>query len=261
MNSLVPGFREQNDFIPRSLSQIAGVKLDMTNVKTALLSLAFLMAVVFAATAEEEPDWLVPGLGIADVHHTSEYLAKAGSAGVGNDNNTTIDGTDGIANLPASRDVYAIGGSATTAQPPAEETAASSEPSDFSGRWSLAMEEGTTRSLELALRQTGDLVFGKGVMGPSDGEAAGAASSEDLGIESMIDWLNQPASALGTASQAAASGTVVGNGLKLDLVSLESIALYRFDLTLTGDLVSGGYTAYGSDGSTWSGTVTGSRAA
>jgi hypothetical protein len=233
----------------------------MTNVKTALLSLAFLMSIVLVATAEEDPDWLVPGLSIADVEHTGEYLAKAGSA---SNNNTTIENIEGgIANLPeapASREVYSIGGSTATAQPPAEETTAPSEPSDFSGRWSFAMDERTVRSLELALRQTGDLVFGKGVMGPSDGEA-GAASSEDRGIESMIDWLNQPASALGTASQAAASGTVVGNEMKLNVVSLESIALYRFDLTLTGDLVSGGYTAYGSDGSTWSGTVTGSRAA
>ena len=236
----------------------------MTNVKTGLLSLVILMAFVFATTAQDEIDfdWLGGGPTISDVHHTAEYLAKAGSASA---NNTTIENTEGgIADLPGGaegREVYTIGGSTATAQPPAEETAAPSEPSDFSGRWSFAMDEGITRSLELALRQTGDLVFGKGVMGPSDGEAAGAASSEDRGIESMIDWLNQPASALGTASQAAASGTVVGNGMKLDVISLESIALYRFDLTLTGDLVSGGYTAYGSDGSTWSGTVTGSRAA
>lgn len=233
----------------------------MTNVKTALLSLAFLTIFVFTATADDD-NWLVPELAIADVHHTAEYISKAGSSA---ENNTTIKNTEGgIATLPeapASQEVYVIGGSTATAQPSVEETTAPSEPSDFSGRWSLAIDEGTVRSLELALRQTGDLVFGKGVMGPSDGEASGAASSEDQGIESMIDWLNQPASALGTASQAAASGTVVGNSMKLDVVSLDSITLYRFDLALTGDLVSGGYTAYGSDGSTWSGTATGSRVA
>lgn len=240
----------------------------MTNFRTALLSLAIFMAFVFAATAQDESyinDWLGGGPTISDIHHTAEYLAKAGGASASAENNTTIENTEGgIADLPVEaegREIYSIGGSTATAQPPAEETAAPWEPSDFSGRWSFAMDEGIVRSLELALHQTGDLIFGKGVMGPSDGEAAGAASSEDRGIESMIDWLNQPASALGTASQAAASGTVVGNGMKLDLVSLDSIALYRFDLTLTGDLVSGGYTAYGSDGSTWSGTVTGSRAA
>jgi hypothetical protein len=47
--------------------------------------------------------------------------------------------------------------------------------------------------------------------------------------------------------------------MKLDLVSLDSITLYRLDLSLTGDLARGSYSAYGSDGSTWNGTVTGSR--
>jgi hypothetical protein len=229
----------------------------MTNVKTALLSLAFLTIFVVTATADDD-DWLGGSMAISDVHHTAEYISKAGSSA---ENNTTTENTEGgIATLPeatASREVYAIGGSTATAQPLAEETTAPLEPSDFSGRWSLAIDEGTVRSLELALRQTGDLVFGKGVMGPSDDETAEAASSEDRGIESMIDWLNQPASALGTASQAAASGTVVGNGMKLDVVSLDTVTLYKFDLVLTGDLVSGGYTAYESDGSIWSGTVTG----
>jgi hypothetical protein len=230
----------------------------MTNCKTALLSLAVLMSIVSAAQADDD-DWLGGVPGIADIQHTGEYIAKVGSASA---NNTTIDNTEGgiatIPEAPAKKEVYNIGGTGATAQtPPAAETTSPSEPSDFSGRWSFAMAETTTRSLDLALYQTGDLVFGKGVIGPSDGSSA--ASSEDRGIESMIDWLNRPASGLDSASQAAASGTVVGNEMKLDLVSLDSIALYRFDLSLTGDLVSGSYSAYGSDGSTWNGTVTGSR--
>jgi hypothetical protein len=228
----------------------------MTNCKLALLSLAVFIAFVSTAAG----DWLGNEMEISDIHHTGEYLSKVGSA---SENNTTVDKTDdGIATIPeaaADREVYSIGGTGTTAQPPVAETAAPSEPSDFSGRWSFAMAESTTRSLDLALYQRADLVFGKGVLGPSDDSAAGASASEDLGIESMIDWLNRPASGLDSASQAAASGTVVGNELSLDLVSLDSIALYRFDLSLTGDLVSGSYSAYGSDGSTWSGTVTGSR--
>ncbi len=230
----------------------------MTNCKTALLSLAVLISFVSAGQAAD--DWLGNEMAISDIHHTAEYISKVGSASA---NNTTVEKTDGgIANIPeapADREVYNIGGTGATALPPVAETAASSEPSDFSGRWSFAMAESTTRSLDLALYQRADLVFGKGVLGPSDGSAAGASASEDLGIESMIDWLNRPASGLDSASQAAASGTVVGNEMKLDLVSLDSIALYRFDLSLTGDLVSGSYAAYGSDGSTWSGTVTGSR--
>ncbi len=234
----------------------------MTNCKTALISLVVLISFVSAAQAADDDDWLGGGMAISDVHHTAEYISKVGSS---SENGTITNATDGgIATLPtapAKKEVYSIGGTGTTAQtPPVAETASPSEPSDFSGRWSLAMAESTTRSLDLALYQTGGLVFGKGILGQSDGPA-GAATSEDQGIESMIDWLNQPPSGLDSASQAAASGTVVGNGLGLDLVSLESITLYRFDLSLTGDLVSGSYSAYGSDGSTWSGTVTGSRKA
>ncbi|HII06118.1 MAG TPA: hypothetical protein HA349_02020 [Methanotrichaceae archaeon] len=210
------------------------------------------------ATAD---DWLGNEMAISDVHHTAEYLSKADSS----DQNKTITNStdDGLATLPtapAKKEVYSIGGTDTTAQtPPVTETALPSAPSDFSGRWSIAMAESTMRSLDLALYQTGDLVFGKGILGPADDSAAGTSTSEDLGIESMVDWLNQPPSGLDSASQAAASGSVVGNELNLDLVSLDSIALYRFDLSLTGDLVSGSYSAYGSDGSTWQGTVTGSR--
>ncbi len=230
----------------------------MTNFKSALLCLAVLIAFVSTAAG----DWLGNELEISDIHHTAEYISKAGSTST---SNTTVENAEGsiadIPDAPAKREVYSISGTGAVAQPPAEETAEPSEPSDFSGRWSFAMAESTTRSLDLALYQTGDLVFGKGVIGSAEGSAttAASASSEDRGIESMIDWLNQPASALGSVSQAAASGTVVGSNLKLDLVSLESIALYRFELSLTGDLVSGSYSAYGSDGSTWSGTVTGSR--
>jgi hypothetical protein len=228
----------------------------MTNFKSALLYIAVLTSFVFAAQAADD-EWLSGSMAIADVHHTAEYISKVGSA---SENDATVVKTEGgIATIPNetdNREVYSIGGTGAAAQPPDMETA---EPSDFSGRWSFAMVESTTRSLDLALYQRGDLIFGKGVIGPSDGTATASASSEDLGIESMIDWLNQPASALGSASQAAASGTVTGDEMKLDLVSLDSITLYRLDLSLTGDLARGSYSAYGSDGSTWNGTVTGSR--
>jgi hypothetical protein len=68
------------------------------------------------------------------------------------------------------------------------------EPSNFSGRWSLALTEKSTRSLDLALYQTGDLVCGMGVLGSSESSEAGGSSSEDRGIDSMIEWLNLPPS-------------------------------------------------------------------
>jgi len=156
----------------------------MINCKLALLSLVVLISFVTTAAAE---DWLGNELQISDIHHTAAYLSKTGGA---SENDTNVDGTDGgIAALPtakADREVYNIGGTETTAQPPLADTANAAEPSDYSGRWSIAVAEETSRSLDLALYQRGDLVFGKGVMGTSDSSAAGAASSEDRGIGSMM---------------------------------------------------------------------------
>ena len=224
----------------------------MTNGKSTLLYLAVVISVLSAG--QVSADWLGGNLGIADVHYTAEYLAKAGSSG---GQNSIVNSTDGgiatLPTVPSDKEVYAIGsaGSAPTAE-------TTRQPSDFSGRWSFEMVEDTARSLDLVLYQRGDLVFGRGVLGTSDG-SAGSGSSGDRGIESMIDWLNPPPSAKSSASEAAASGTVVGGSMKLDVVSLDSVALYRFDLALAGDLVVGGYIALGSDGSAWSGNVTGSR--
>lgn len=230
----------------------------MNNWKLALLYLTICTS--FASAAQTYPDWLGGSMTISDVEHTAGYLAKVGSDS-GND--TTVNSTDdGIATIPTAsdkEDVYVIGGTGSAAATDLGEN--DQEPSNFSGKWSLTMTDTKTRSLDLALYQTEELVFGRGILGSSDGSASDEGSSEDLGIESMINWLDQPPSALESASQAAASGTVVGDGLKLDLVSFDSIALYRFDLSLTGDLVSGSYSAYGSDGSDWSGNVTGSRTA
>lgn len=224
------------------------------NGKRALLSLVIFTSILSAGQANQ--DWLGGwSMSIADVNNTAEYIEKVGKSQA---NNTTLSPTDdGIATMPTAgvrKEVYAIGTATGTTAP-----ADAPEPSNFSGRWSLAVTESTTRTLDLALHQTGDLVFGKGVLGPAGGSDAPGSSSGDRGIESMIDWLNQPPSGLSSASQAAASGTVVGDRLVLDLVSLDSVSLYRFDLALTGNLVSGSYSAYGTDGSNWSGTVSGSR--
>ncbi|MCR3883082.1 MAG: hypothetical protein NUK54_01755 [Methanothrix sp.] len=228
----------------------------MKNSKSTLLYLA--VAITIFSTGQVAADWLAGNLGIADVHHTAEYLAKAGSGGQKDAANASDGGIATLPAAPAERQVYNIGGTSATAQPPAGDGSASLEPSDFSGRWSFALVEDAVRSFDLALYQRGEIVFGKGVLGPS-GASTGSGSSEDRGIDSMIDWLNLPPSAGSSASQGAASGTVAGDEMKLDLVTLDSIALYRFDLSLVGDIATGIYTAYGSDGSTWSGNVTGSK--
>ncbi len=235
----------------------------MNNCKLALLSLAILSLAIFTSfvsAGQTNWDWLGGDMTISDVDHTAGYLERVGDS---SESNNTVNSTDdGNATIPvpsAKDGVYNIGragsGSATDLGEAAPDV------SNFSGEWSLTMTDNTTRSLDLVLHQKENIVFGRGILGSSDSSASDQPSSEDMGIESMTDWLYQPPSTLGSASQAAASGTVVGDRLKLDLVSIGSIALYRFDLSRSGDLVSGNYSAFESDGSTWFGTASGSRAA
>jgi hypothetical protein len=43
---------------------------------------------------------------------------------------------------------------------------------------------------------------------------------------------------------AAASDTISGDNLNLDLVSLEKVSLYRIAMTVSGDSVTGNYSAF-----------------
>ena len=82
-----------------------------------------------------------------------------------------------------------------------------------SGSWSLKLDDNTSRKADLTLFQNGNAVYGTGNM-------------------------NQGTN---TTLQAAASGTVTGNKLNLNLVSLGKISLYRFSLTISKDSVTGSY--------------------
>ncbi len=73
----------------------------------------------------------------------------------------------------------------------------------------------------------------------------------------MIDWMDEPPAALGASSPLTASGTVVGDVLDLDLVSVEEFTLYRLHVTVNEGSIFGSYEGYGSDGTTWSGSVAG----
>jgi hypothetical protein len=62
-----------------------------------------------------------------------------------------------------------------------------------------------------------------------------------------------------TSLEAAASGSVGGGKMILDIVTMRNIALYRSTLNLTGDSASGSYQAFSAAGDTWTGDVEGLR--
>ncbi|MHC1630849.1 MAG: hypothetical protein ACXQT4_00900 [Methanotrichaceae archaeon] len=126
---------------------------------------------------------------------------------------------------------------------PAKETTAPTT-ADVSGRWSLKLNAGTsaqngaiaigsktnsaTESVDLGLYQTGDVVFGWG---------------------SMI--------AEGATIVVTASGSMDENTLNLDLISPEKGILYKLDLNVIENSISGSYEAYDIRGAIWFGSVTG----
>lgn len=100
-----------------------------------------------------------------------------------------------------------------------------------SGNWSLTLDDNTSRKVDLTLFQNGDAVYGTGNM------TRGA----------------------NTTLQAAASGTVTGARLVLNLVSLRKVGLYRFSLLISRDSATGSYSALTPGGSRIGGTASGVR--
>ena len=79
----------------------------------------------------------------------------------------------------------------------------------------------------------------------------------------MVWWLHQDPAPVTQAAQAryltvGASGTVSGQSVSLDLIFLDQNALYRLDLAVFGNSVSGGYLAYDAGGGLRSGSCYGS---
>jgi hypothetical protein len=112
-----------------------------------------------------------------------------------------------------------------------ESTTAESTPS-AKGSWSLHLLGQSPRDVSITLYQSGNAIFGKGDLSQGN-----------------------------TSSEAAASGSLSGNQMTLDIITLQSVALYRATLTLTGDKVAGSYQGFSVSGDTWTGDVSGSRTA
>jgi hypothetical protein len=85
-----------------------------------------------------------------------------------------------------------------------------------SGIWSLKLNDNTSRKVALTLFQNGDAVYGTG----------------NINLDAN------------TSMKAAASGTVTGDKVILDIVSSGKVSLYRISMTISGDSATGTYTAF-----------------
>jgi hypothetical protein len=107
----------------------------------------------------------------------------------------------------------------------------SSESTTIPGRWSMEFNFGSPPKASLNLFQNGDVVYGTGVI--------------------VLDTK--------TNLEVAAGGTVMGDKMNLDIISLGNVSLYRISMTVIGNSASGSYTAYSPGASPIGGTATGIR--
>jgi hypothetical protein len=118
----------------------------------------------------------------------------------------------------------------TTVPAPAQ-VAAPTEPTSISGGWSLELTDSASHSAAFTLFQSGDAVFGTG----------------NVNLDAN------------TTLMAAASGTLTGSELNLDIVTLEKMNLYRLALMVSGESATGNYTAYSPSASPSTGSAKGTR--
>jgi hypothetical protein len=107
-------------------------------------------------------------------------------------------------------------------------SSAESTPS-VKGAWSLQLLGQSPAEARITLFQSGNVIFGRGTV--TQGE---------------------------TPLDAAASGSVKGGQISLDITTLESTTLYRTTLTLSGESASGSYQAFSATGDAWTGDANGS---
>ncbi len=119
----------------------------------------------------------------------------------------------------------------TTAAPTPAQVASTTEPTSVSGGWSLELTDSASHTAALTLSQSGDAVFGTGNVNLDDN----------------------------TTMMAAASGTLIGRELNLDIVTLGKVNLYRLTLMVSGESATGNYTAYSPSSSPSTGTAKGTR--
>lgn len=100
-----------------------------------------------------------------------------------------------------------------------------------SGGWSLVLNDSTSRTAALTLFQDGDTVYGTG----------------NLNLDANTTMI------------AAASGTISGDKLNLDIVSLGKVSLYRISMILSGNSATGSYTAFNPSSASTTGTAEGIR--
>lgn len=193
------------------------------------LSLCIAVLALFAIPACSQDDNAISGAGgyldTGDNSAKQDIRAAFGDEDLfnpGKSKSSSSLGTGKKALVTVSRDML----------PSAAETPdTASSPASVAGRWSLAITDSMDRSVNLMLAQSDDAIFGRGYMIYGN-----------------------------TTQEVTATGSVSGSEISLDLLALNDMFLYRLELGLEDNLLSGDYTAYSTSVAPWSGEVDGNIA-
>jgi len=200
-------------------------------MRIGILILSSLLLLAFFAMNACSIQWDEPGSQSADQMFAGDNRSLSTESGVTRTVNTGSFSSGSPSSEPSEADQ-------TTQEPVGvnsnvQTQPQSSESTPISGKWSMEFNYGAPPKASLNLFQNGDVVYGTGAI--------------------VLDPK--------TNLEVAAGGTVMGNQMNLDIISLGNVSLYSISMTVIGNSASGTYTAYRPGASPISGTATGLRSA
>lgn len=200
-----------------------------------ILILTSLLLLAFFAINASSIKWDEPGSQSADQMFAGDSRSFSSESGV-----TRTVNTGSFSSGSSSTGAFSTGswGDVETGQEPvsansdAQPQSQPSESTAIAGKWSMEFNFGSPPKATLNLFQNEDQVYGTGVI--------------------VLDPK--------TNLVVAAGGTVMGDKLNLDMISLGNVSLYSISMTVIGNSASGTYNSYRPGASSpISGTATGIR--
>jgi hypothetical protein len=197
-------------------------------MRIGILILSSLLLLAFFTINACSVKWDDPGSQSVDQMFTGDNRSISMESGVTRTVNTGSFSSGSPSSESSSPDLInqTIGvNSDAQTQPP------SSDSTPIQGKWSMEFNFGSPPKATLNLFQNEDKVYGTGAI-----------------------FLDPK-----TNLEVAAGGTVMGDKMNLDIISLGNVSLYSISMTIIGNSASGTYTAYRPGASPISGTATGLR--
>lgn len=199
-----------------------------------ILILTSLLLLAFFAINASSIKWDEPGSQSADQMFAGDSRSFSSESGVtrtvntgsfSSGSSTGAFGTGSWGDVETGQEPVSANSDAQTQSQPSESTA-------IAGKWSMEFNFGSPPKATLNLFQNEDQVYGTGVI--------------------VLDPK--------TNLVVAAGGTVMGDKLNLDMISLGNVSLYSISMTVIGNSASGTYNSYRPGASSpISGTATGIR--